>query len=114
MVTKITKSSGNVFRDLGFSEEDAQDLTLRSILIETIQSIIKKRDMSQAEVVAKLKIDQPRASRLLSGRIASFSVEKLTKFLLDLHCDIHIEFKEAPKNQARGRVVAAACLGGGE
>ena len=37
----VTKGSGNVFRDLGFSEEKSTALMLKSSLLQSIQGTIK-------------------------------------------------------------------------
>ena len=39
---KITKGSGNVFRDMGFPEGEAQNLLLRTDLMIKIEQLIKK------------------------------------------------------------------------
>ena len=43
----VTKGSGNVFRDLGFSEEQSAELLLKSSLLQAIQETIKFGDGSK-------------------------------------------------------------------
>ncbi len=45
---KITRSSGNVFADLGFDEEEAERLRVRSSLIIAIRKLIKIREKGLA------------------------------------------------------------------
>ena len=62
---KITKGSGNVFRDLGFSEGEAQNLLLRTDLMIKIEQLIKKSGLIQSEAAKVLGITQPRVNDLL-------------------------------------------------
>ena len=39
---KIERGSGNVFRDLGFSPEESQNLQLRSDLMSRIERFVKR------------------------------------------------------------------------
>jgi hypothetical protein len=39
----VTKGSGNVFRDLGFSKEKSAELILKSSLLQALQETIKDR-----------------------------------------------------------------------
>lgn len=43
----LTKGSGNVFRDLGFSEEKSAELILKSSLLHALQETIKERGWRQ-------------------------------------------------------------------
>ena len=38
---KVTRSSGNVFRDLGFGREEAQHLLVRSKLMLQIEKVVR-------------------------------------------------------------------------
>ena len=42
MKLKVTRSTGNVFRDLGFSPEDAEHLKVRSNLMIHLQQAIAR------------------------------------------------------------------------
>ena len=41
---KITRSSGNVFKDLGFGREEAEHLVIRSELMIKIEKLLKRRE----------------------------------------------------------------------
>ena len=64
----MTKGSGNVFRDLGFSEQKSAELTLKSSLLQALQGTIKGRGWKQIEAAAQLGIDQAKVSKLLAGQ----------------------------------------------
>ena len=74
---KLTRSSGNVFRDLGFSPDEAEYLKVRSELMVNLQKVITARGLKQAEVAKLLGVTQPRVSDLMRGRLDLFSIDTL-------------------------------------
>lgn len=81
---KITPSSGNVFRDLGFSPEEAEHLLVRSDLMIAVQKALDRRGVKQADAAKLLGVTQPRVSDLLRGRIDLFSSDALIDMLARL------------------------------
>lgn len=81
MTAKLTPSSGNVFKDLGFSESESRDLRLRSELMSKLKDQIADRGSSQEVIADLLGVSQPRVSNLLNGRIDRFSLESLIAML---------------------------------
>ncbi len=81
MATKIRRSTGNVFRDLGFSPEEAENLKLRADLMIEVSKVIKSRRLTQAKAAALLGVSQPRISDLVRGKIDRFSVDTLVAML---------------------------------
>jgi predicted XRE-type DNA-binding protein len=81
MTARIRKSSGNVFRDLGFGAEEAENLRVRSELMIELSSLIKARRMTQARAAQVLGVSQPRISDLVRGKIERFSVDTLIEML---------------------------------
>jgi predicted XRE-type DNA-binding protein len=81
---KVTRSSGNVFRDLGFSPGDAEYLKVRSDLMLNLQKAIAGRGLKQAEAAKLLGVTQPRISDLMRGRIDLFSIDTLINMLARL------------------------------
>jgi predicted XRE-type DNA-binding protein len=47
MATRLRKSSGNVFRDLGFPEIDAENLRIRSELMVKLRQVIDRSGLTQ-------------------------------------------------------------------
>ena len=84
MKLKMTRSSGNVFRDLGFPEEEAEHLRVRADLLIQIQKALKLRGLRQAEAAKLLGVTQPRVSDLVRGRMDQFSVDSLIDMLARL------------------------------
>ena len=78
---KIRRSSGNVFRDLGFSTEEAENLRIRSELMVRLARLIEDRGLTQAEAAKMLGVSQPRVSDLVRGKIDLFSIDMLVLML---------------------------------
>jgi predicted XRE-type DNA-binding protein len=78
---KIRRSTGNVFRDLGFPTEEAENLRIRSELMARLARVIEERDLTQAEVARVLGVTQPRVSDLVRGKIDLFSIDMLVNLL---------------------------------
>jgi predicted XRE-type DNA-binding protein len=73
----MTKSSGNVFADLGFPSEEAQNLQLRSQAMMAIAKWFEQSAITQAVAAKMLGITQPRLNQLLKGKINEFSLDAL-------------------------------------
>ena len=78
---KLTRSSGNVFRDLGFSGDEAESLQVRAELMAHLQQVITARGLKQAEAAEVLGVTQPRVSDVMRGRIDLFSIDTLIDML---------------------------------
>ena len=72
---KIIDSSGNVFADLGFPEEEAENLLARTVFMAEIRKVIRENGWTQAKAAEHLNVSQPRISDLMHGRIERFSVD---------------------------------------
>jgi predicted XRE-type DNA-binding protein len=94
---KMTKSSGNIFADLGV--KNAEERLAKAKLALTINQIIAKRKLTQVAAGKILKINQPKISALANGRLAGFSIERLIDFLNKLDQDVEIVIHEKPKNR---------------
>ncbi len=90
---KITPSTGNVFRDLGFSEEESEHLLVRADLLIQLQKAIAASGLKQAEAAKTLRVTQPRVSDLLRGRIDLFSTDALIDMLARLGIGVRLVVK---------------------
>ncbi|MFQ6045841.1 MAG: helix-turn-helix domain-containing protein [Gemmatimonadales bacterium] len=95
MSTKIHRSSGNVFRDLGFDTEEAENLRLRSELMIQIRKLIERRDLTQAAAAKLFGVSQPRVSDLVRGRIDLFSIDALVKMLARAGIQVRLVLKRS-------------------
>ena len=81
MAKKLRRSSGNVFRDLGFSAAESENLRIRSALMARLTRVIKERELTQGEAARCFGVTQPRVSNLVRGKIDYFSIDTLVNML---------------------------------
>lgn len=93
MKLKITPSTGNVFRDLGFRREQAEHLLVRADLMIQLQKLIAARRLKQREAAKVLRVSQPRVSDLLRGRIDLFSTDALIDMLVRMGAHVRLSVK---------------------
>jgi len=74
---RMTQSSGNVFRDLGFPEHEATVMLLRCELAEALRRWIEREGLTQAQAAKKLGIAQPRVSEITRNKIDKVSLDYL-------------------------------------
>jgi predicted XRE-type DNA-binding protein len=96
MNLRVTPSTGNVFRDLGFRREEAEHLLVRADLLIQVQKRIASRHLKQTEAAALLRISQPRVSDLIRGRIDLFSTDMLIDMLARLGVRVRLAVKPDP------------------
>jgi len=73
----VTKSSGNVFLDLGFPPEEAAILQMRSEIMADLRKFITTKKLTQAKAAELLGVSQSRVSDLIRGKWEKFSLEML-------------------------------------
>ena len=104
---KIEESSGNVFLDIGFPEEEAERLLLRSTLAGEIYSLIGERKLAPEKVERLLGVDAVDVTRLNNADFDRFSIEQLFTFLNRLDCDVELRVTRAENTGGHQRVVLA-------
>ena len=97
MSDRVTKSSGNVFADLGVEQPD--EALAKAKLAAQIAAIVEQQRLTQSEAADLLGVDQPKVSALLRGRLSGFSTDRLIRFLNALGRDVEIVVK--PKRRGR-------------
>ena len=95
MKVRITPSTGNVFRDVGFGRDEAEHLLVRADLLIQIQKLIASRRLKQKAAAKLLHVTQPRVSDLLRGRIDLFSTDALIDMLARLGVGVRLVVKPA-------------------
>lgn len=91
----LTRSSGNVFADLGFERVEAENLLVRSKLMAAIKAYIESEGITQAEAAERFKVAQPRVSEIYQGKIELFSVDKLINMLSRVGQHVEISIHKA-------------------
>lgn len=94
------ESSGNVFTDLGVV--NPEEALAKSELVRQIAKLIKKKKLTQKQAAEILNIDQPKISALIRGKLRSFSLERLIRFLNELGQDVSIMISPAQSQSDRG------------
>lgn len=92
---KITRSSGNVFRDMGFSKAEAENLRLRSELMRQIDAYYRESGMTQAAAAKALGLTQPRLNALLKGKLHQFSLDALVNIASNAGMNVRLIVKKA-------------------
>ena len=100
---KITRGSGNVFRDIGFAPEEAENLKLRAELMMRIEDCYKKSGATQATTAKMLGLTTPRFNALLKGKITLFSLDALVNIAARAGLRIELRVKKAACRTAAPR-----------
>ena len=104
---KVEQSTGNVFKDVGFSDAEAERALLKADLAIEIYNIIEAQKLTQAKAGKILGIDPSDISRLKQGDFNRFSVERL--FTLLNRFNRNIEIRITPAEDSGG--TSAGCCG---
>lgn len=81
MTGHITPADGNVFADLGFPPEEAENMLIRCDLILEIEEIIRTRGLKQAAAAKLFGVSQPRISNLKRRTLDAFTIDSLVNML---------------------------------
>ena len=104
---KIEESSGNVFLDIGFPEEEAEYLLLRTDLAFEVHRALDTRKLSRTKIAELLELSPEEAAHLMDWDLDSFSVEQLFTFLNRLGRNVEVRITPAEHTGGHQRVVLA-------
>ncbi len=79
----ITKSSGNVFADIGHPHPE--EALAKAQLIFRITTVIESHNLSLKEAASLLGITPPKLSLLLDGQFGEFTIDCLSHYLTTLN-----------------------------
>ncbi|MBS0357941.1 MAG: XRE family transcriptional regulator [Proteobacteria bacterium] len=74
-------SNTDIFKELGFSEQEAGNLKVRSKLMHEITQYIESQNITQVEAAERFGVSQPRISDLMRGKLHVFTVDTLINML---------------------------------
>jgi predicted XRE-type DNA-binding protein len=74
---RVTKSSGNIFADLGFAPHEASVMLLRAQLAEALRQWMEREHLTQALAAKRLGVAQPRVSEIVRGKVDLMSLDYL-------------------------------------
>jgi predicted XRE-type DNA-binding protein len=92
---KRVVGTDNIFRDIGFDDAEAENLKLRSTLMQRVEKFVKQSDMTQSAAASVLGITQPRLNQLLKGKIQLFSLDALVNMLANVGMRVTLTVKKA-------------------
>jgi predicted XRE-type DNA-binding protein len=96
MMSKLKyEEFANVWDALADTPEEAANLTLRSELMDEIETIIKENGWTQKEAATRCRVTQPRINDLLRGRIARFSLDALVNIASALGRKVTVRLDDA-------------------
>lgn len=101
----ITRGSGNVFEDLGF--DHPEEHRVKAELALHIIKIIEERALTQKQAATLIGATQPDISKLKSGQLKSFTLDRLFSFLLRMNRNIQIRVTKARGKTGKLETVAA-------
>ncbi len=87
-----TKSSGNVFADLGL--ENAGELSTKAQLVLNLKRLMDLHGLTQKEVAARVGADQPTISKILRGRLDLVTTDRLLTWLTRLDQEVQITVRD--------------------
>ena len=88
---EIKVGSQNVFLDLGFSSQEAENLRIRSELMDQITTLIETQNWSIGAASTYLGPSIESVDALHKGKIGQFSIEQLITMLTHAGMRIHVE-----------------------
>ena len=89
----VEHGSGNVFKDIGYSDSEAANLMARAELMLKLRDIIQENGWTQREAARILGVGQPRVAEIMSFNTKYFSVDLLLKYLSKLGMQVEFSFK---------------------
>jgi predicted XRE-type DNA-binding protein len=98
----VTRSSGNVYADLGM--KDADWMLVKAGLASTIARIVASRRLSHVRAAELLDLTQPQLANLLRGHFHRLSERRLMDCLARLGRDVQIVVKATPRSRGLGRL----------
>lgn len=102
---KFEKSSGNIFLDIGFSEEEAKHELLRVDLAFEVYNLLEERKLSSTEAADLLGINPSEVASIKNGDFEHFNIEQLFMFLNRLNCNVEIRITPSESTGGHQRVV---------
>ncbi len=93
----VTKSSGNVFADLGFVNPEEE--RLKAQLVREIRDILRSRRLTQVKAGELLGLKQPDVSAIVNGQTERFSIDRLLRCIRNLDREVSIVVKPIPSGK---------------
>lgn len=99
----ITRSSGNVFLDIGFDEFEAAEMAVKADMVTLVARAMRSRGLTQAVAARLCGTHQTVLSKALSGKLESITLDRLAKWITALGGDVTISVSQPGKGAAPRR-----------
>jgi len=96
----VTRSSGNVFADLGLP--NPEERRRKAILASRIGRTVSARGLTQSAAARIARVAQPDLSKMIRGQVSGFSLGKLFDVLVALGNDVRVVVEERKDHTAGG------------
>jgi predicted XRE-type DNA-binding protein len=93
----VERSSGNVFKDIGFDDDEAESLLVRAQLISALRDLIASSGLSQRQIAKEIGVQQPRIAEIMSMKTQLFSSDLLMRLLSRLGKTVSVIIKDKNK-----------------
>lgn len=103
--TTITKSSGNIFADLGLP--NPEERLLKADLARQITQLIRAKGLTQTQASRVVGVPQPHLSDIMRGRLAGYSAEKLLTIINRLGRRVEVRISDRDVKPERAVTVVA-------
>ena len=100
--------SGDVFRDAGFSPEEAVELHFKAELYQAVLACARQYKPRDMQIL--FHEPQPRVSELLNGKISNKSIEKLLWYAGKLGIVPKVKFPQLRKHEVERELEEASSL----
>ena len=78
---KIKYGSDNVFKDLGFDENESVELKFKADLYVLLKKTLEKQSLTSRQLEKLWDVPQPRVSEVVTGKLDKVSIARLLNFL---------------------------------
>ena len=95
MTKSKIKSYASVWDAIADTPEEAENLRVRSELMDKISALIELEGWTQAAAAVRCGVTQPRINDLLRGRISRFSLDALVNIASALGRRVRVELEAA-------------------
>ena len=95
----VTRSSGNVFTDLGLP--NPEEHRIKASIALSIAETIRERGLTQEAAGKILGIPQPQVSNLVRGKLEKMTLDRLMRYMRRLDYDVTISFSRKPSSRSQ-------------
>ncbi|MGH9500601.1 MAG: helix-turn-helix domain-containing protein [Terriglobales bacterium] len=92
--------AGSVLEELGFDRQGTLELKLKADLHQKILQLVKRRGCRARDLERILRIQQPRVSELMRGKLSTLSVARLLLYADMLGAEAEVRLKSVRSRAA--------------